>query len=518
MVFKKIEIQLSIFLIGKQPHTPQFYSNLVMQHTPLVKVIQSLGKRERADLLRWVESPFVNRRPEVTRLCQHLCQTVPVRETTEGHSEELGKIEAYIQVFGTDRRDTRRAGKKSQNGSKIQKLSSAEDTALRYAMSFLFTAVKEWMAYREWSQDDTATGLMLCRSLRKRELNPVFEKEFKALQTAALQVRSSADFSFAQYQIQFEKLEFNIKRGQTDPVQLKKAADAFGVFVANIALMHGCAALNSSLEPFESIDYLPETLTKIEAGQFKEVPSIQVYYRSFRLMQANEETDYQQLKLLLSEQRDSFPSDEIRDPWNIALNYCIRRVNSGEIIWIQEALELYKSGLKGDLLLEKGLMPISMYQNIMLSGIGCDEWDWARQFIDDYRTALPVGERHNAYKFNLALWHFRRKDYLEAQEILLKVEFRDVYYNLDARRMMVCMYYDQGAFSALDSLLHSFRTYLLRHRNIGYRHHLYANFVRIVQQILRLSPDDKRAREQLREKIKTEKYLAEREWLLSVLG
>ncbi len=488
-----------------------------MLHTPLGKVIQSLGKRERADLLRWVESPFFNRRPEVLRLCQHLCQTTPLGEIAEFQSEDLGKREAYVQVFGTDRAPARQKEKKERPGSKIEKLSPAEDTTLRYAMSFLFTAVKQWMAYREWSHDDMATGLMLCRSLRKRELPSVFEKEFKNLHVTASKVRASADFSQAQYQIQFERLEFNVRSGQADPVQLQKSSNAFGAYVANIALRHGCAALNNSEFSFERIDYLPETLAKVEAGQYRDVPSIQVYFRCFRLMVANAESDYRQLKLLLLEQSDLFSPDEIRDPWLVALNYCIRCINSGELMWVRETFELYKSGLKGGWLLEKGLMPISMYHNIMSVAIGCDEWSWARQFLDDYRTALPVGERQNAFKFNLALWHFKRKDYSEAQEILLKVTFRDVYNNLDARRMMVRMYYDQGAFSALDSLLHSFRTYLLRHRNIGYRRHLYANFVRIVQQIIRLSPDDKRGREQLRERIKTEKYLAERDWLIGLL-
>ncbi len=73
-----------------------------MQHTPLVKVIQSLGARERADLMRWVESPFVNRREEVSRLCRYLCQIVPVRGATEEHSDALGKMAVYAKVFGSD--------------------------------------------------------------------------------------------------------------------------------------------------------------------------------------------------------------------------------------------------------------------------------------------------------------------------------------------------------------------------------------------------------------------------------
>ncbi len=486
-----------------------------MQHAPLVKVIQSLGVRERADLIRWVESPFVNRREEVTRLCQHLCHTVPARGATEEEPEALAKIAVYAKVFGSASKAKRSRGK---TGAQVQKLSEAEDTALRYTMSFLFAALKSWLAYREWRQDDAATGLMLCRALRKRELDAVYEKEFKTLQIAASRVRKTEDFSFANYQIQFERLEFNVRNSKPDPVQLKKASDAFGVYVANIALRHGCAAFNSPERNLETIDYLPETLARIESGYYSDVPSVQVYYRCLRLLQHREEADYQFLKSLLLEYSALFAPDEIRDPWQIALNYCIHRINSGEFQWAHETLEMYKNGLKDGLLLDNGVMPRSMHQNILFLAIKCGEWDWARQFLDDYRNALPVADRQNAYKFNLALWHFKRKEYQEAQEILLKVTFRDAYYNLDARRMMVLMYYDQGDFLALDSLLHSFRTYLLRHRNIGYHYFMYGNFIRIMQQILRLQPGDKRGRDLMRQKITREQYLAEREWLLEILG
>jgi hypothetical protein len=47
---------------------------------------------------------------------------------------------------------------------------------------------------------------------------------------------------------------------------------------------------------------------------------------------------------------------------------------------------------------------------------------------------------------------------------------------------------------------------------------MYGNFIRIMQQILRLQPGDKRGRDQMRQKILKEQYLAEREWLLEILG
>ena len=491
-----------------------------MLHTPLAQVIQSLGKRERSELQRWVASPFINRRPEVLQLCQYLCDQIPIGENQGVETIPLSKVETYAQVLGALPAVKQRTVSKSKGKLTHEKLSQSEDAALRYTMSFLFSAVKQWMAYREWSKDGTTTGLQLCRALRKKGLMTVFEKEFKILQSPDPNTQQSTDFHLAQYQLQLEHWESKHQSGQADRIQLQQMCGSFGAFVAVSALRHGCAALDKSGGglPFETVDFLPEALAKVEAGQYIEVPTVQVYYYCFRLMQVNSEPDFQQLKSLLTAHSAIFPPEEIRDVWLVAINYCIRRLNAGERDWVREAFELYRSGLERDLLLDNGKMPKATYQNIMLLAIASDAWDWARQFLEDYRPSLAIGERYNAYQFNLALWHFRRKAYPEAQEILRSVEFRDVHYNLDARRMMLRMYYDEGAISALDSLLHSFRTYLLRHRNLGYHRELNANFVRAVQQMLRLSPGDAQARDQLRQKIIREKYLAEREWLLGVLG
>lgn len=481
-----------------------------MKNTPLLQVLRTLGQRERAELLRWVQSPFVNRRPEVARLCEHLCQLL-AQDAPESAFAKTA-VWPHLQIPNPKSLPTGQAGSINQ--------SPFNDAAMRYAISFLFQAVKQWLAYREWSQDEASVGLHLVRALRKKGLAKVFEKEFKNAALPKTSARQSVDFYLAQYQFKFENWEAQHRAGQAEPGQLRSANASFGAFVAMSALRHGCAALDPSGSgtPPDALDFLSETLSAVEAGRFADVPAVQVYFHCFRLMQTEGEPHFQALKNLLAQHTKLFPTEEIRDVYLVAVNYCIRRLNTGTRNYVREAFDLYRSGLERGIILDNGLLPKATYQNIMLLATALDEWVWARQFLEDYRTALAVGERHNAYHFNLALWHFRKKEYVPAQEILRRVEFRDVYYNLDARRMMVRMYYDTGESAALDSLLHSFRTYLQRHRNIGYHRELNFNFVRCVQRLLQLEPGDDSALKKLRDKILHEQYLAEKEWLLEKTG
>jgi hypothetical protein len=482
----------------------------------LYEIIITLGKRERKSLTEWVAAPVFNRRAEVSRLCGFLCQHLPSSEDKHREPESgigFDKVELYAQVFENKSFIDPALAKNST-------LDAKKDAALRYIHSYLLDTVKQWLAWRDWSGQTHSTNLHLCRQLRKKGLFHAFEKTFAAFQNVPMHSNGSAAYFLHDYQLQFEVWEARHHQGETSPSSLRNMSQSFGTYVMLTALRHGCAALdkpNIGFSP-EEIDFLPETLRRIETGNQVLVPAVQIYYHCFRLMRYSENDDFQALKTLLAEQSEIFPPEEIRDVWMVAINYCIRRLNAGERAWVHEAFDLYREGLARRLILDHGRLSKATYQNIMLLAIASDAWDWARRFLDDYRSALAPGERHNAYHFNLALWHFRQKSYNAAQEILLRVEFRDVHYNLDARRMMVRIYHDSGAFDALDSLLHSFKTYLTRHRNIGYHRDLNLNFVRMVQRIISLDPGNSLKRESLRQRIQTEKYLAERQWLLDLIG
>lgn len=456
-----------------------------MYQSPLVQTIAALGIRERRDLRYWVQSPAFNRRQEVGKLfdwiCSHLEKDADARKLTKAAAREALLL---------------------------------EEPALRHLMSFLFQVVKQYLAWHEWAADPVSGRLHLCRALRKKGLTTVFDKEFKSLWTDDAGSVQTADFHLQRYHLHFEQWEAQHRIGRKDATQLAAANEAFDLFVAIKALRHGCATLDQPglLAP-EQIAWLPETLAAVESGRYAQAPVVQAYYRCFKIMQTGQETHFSPLKTLLADHEDLLPPQELRDLYLVAVNFCIKKLNTGSKHYIREALDLYRTGLDRQVIQDNGVLAKPTYQNILLLAIAEEEWDWARDFLEKYQSLLPSGERHNTYHFNLALYYFRKRDYPAAQEILRRVEFRDVFHNLDARRMLVRIYYDKGEFQALDSLLHSFRIYLQRHRNIGYHRDLNANFVRMVHRLLTLEPGDTATREKLRRRIAEEPYLAEREWL-----
>ncbi|MFN4254328.1 MAG: hypothetical protein ACK4Q5_04925, partial [Saprospiraceae bacterium] len=131
-----------------------------------------------------------------------------------------------------------------------------------------------------------------------------------------------------------------------------------------------------------------------------------------------------------------------------------------------------------------------------------------------YRADLPAHERENVYRYNLAVFNFRRGDFDETLELLRDVAFADPMYNLESRKMLLKIYFEQNALDALESLLDNLLNWLRRHGELGYHREMYRNLASFVRRLLRLVPGDTDGRKRLEKKVLDTPLVAERKWLL----
>ncbi len=476
-----------------------------MRESALVQTFRTLSKSERRELRKWVQSPFFNQRDDVIRLFDYLCEQVPVGSANAGNAA-LDKETVFMRIFP--------AGGK-------RKVKAYRDADMRYAMSFLYQQIKHYLAYVHWVQDETDMGRHLCKSLRQRDLEQVFEKEYAAL-SARLDAapHQSAEHFFQQFHLQSERWEVFRRSHRSASDLLRQIGVTRDIYIASETLRQACAELAQPgrQETGNTSVYLQATLDAVGSGAFQDTPAVMAYYHCSRILadqDAGAEPHFLALRDLLERHWGLFPPNEIRDLYVGAINYCIRRLNSGAREYIGAALQLYRSGLERRIIFEDGFLNKYTYNNILLLALAQEEWNWALQFLETYRPALPPRDRDSAWRYNLGTYYFRKKEYDKARETLRHVEFRDVFYNLDARRMLVRIYFDTEEMAALESLLDSFAVYLQRKRGaLGYHKELNLHFVRFVKRLLALEPGNAGARERLRAKILATKYVAEREWLL----
>ena len=468
-----------------------------MQKSSLVAILKRLSKRDWREFRKFVRSPYFNQREDVVLLFDYIDEAIH-----------------FLPPMGMDREKV---------FNKVYK-EGFDEKKLRHTTSFLLKILKKYLTQAEFENDQVQTQQYLCKSFRKKGMEAFFEKELT--QNRAVlekEIYRDSKFYFKNYELGMEEAGFTAAHLRNENKNFQATADSLSIFfVANI-LKLGCEIQSHQTmsEQVYDLKLLNETLDLIESNKLKDVPVVDLYFHSY---QANEnlktntitksEKHFHELKKLIHQHWRIIPPNEIRDIYLYAINYCIKRLNSGERNFIREAFELFRSGLENETLLEEGILSSFTYKNITRLGMALNENKWVEQFLEEYKKYLHPRERENTWRYNFAFFYFQQEKYKDAMQLLLRVEFKDVLNNLDARRMLLKSYFELGEYKALDSLLDSFSRYIHRQKEMGYHRENYLNLIHFVKKIIHTRVEDKKTWQQLKEEIESTNRLAEKEWLL----
>ena len=184
-----------------------------------------------------------------------------------------------------------------------------------------------------------------------------------------------------------------------------------------------------------------------------------------------------------------------------------------------EAFELYKEGMELEVFIEKGILSRFTYNNVVISGLLLKEFQWVEAFIYDFKNYIEERFRESTFNYNLANLYFRKPDYPKAMELLQRVEFDDVMHNLNARRMLLKIYFESEEFDALDSHLTSFKNYIYRHKELGGSHrNSYLNLIKFTNKLLNVNLLDDFEFDKIKLEIEMTEPVAEKNWLLGILS
>lgn len=458
--------------------------------------MEKLSKRDFRQLKKMVDSPFFNQRKDVIDLFQYLNE-----EIANAKKPKLDRQTIFEAIFPKERFD-------------MQKL--------RYTMSFLHKLIQEYFIITEANHDPILSSLHLCRALRKRGIVSGFQKELKILQQKKKKQKLNNTLShFQNYQIALEHFEFSTTFSREGDKHLGEIANELSWFYFADLLKLSCHKLVEKSVLKKDLDFtLTESILPIiEQQNFLDKIAIRIYYHIYRsLKDEDNEADFIQLKTLIEAHWDEFSKSEARELYTFGINYCIRKLNSGDRKYIREAFELYKAGFSHQLFYENGGLSSFQYKNVVRLGIGLGELEWVEDFMEEQSPFLFQSERKNTYNYNLAYFNFHKKDYDQALELLQQMEYKEVLLNLDARRMILCIYYERNEFEPLYSLLKSFTTYIRRHKNkIGYHSKNYLNLIKFITKMINSNLSDKTVKHQIRKEVEATNNVAEKTWLLSML-
>ena len=464
-----------------------------MPNAQLLHIFKSLSNKDRAALCELADCPFFNKKTAVAQLCRYLAAQVPRAEPGC-----LDKAKLHEAAFPGQPYD---------------------DARLRLAMSGLLKLTERYLAICEMEKSEAVQALYLLPALRHRGLEKRFEKKQKELQ-AKLESDNLQDAHAHRlhYMLASEELEGRSSKQRSSLLELHPLHNHLTAYYLSEMLRHACSALTHQAISAQVYDMglLQQVLLLAEQFGLEAYPAIAIYYHACKALQAPEDRQFfDRWKQCLYASAELFSNAELRGIYLLGINYCIRRMNQGGQEFIREAFGLYRAALAKGLLAEKGYLTAFTFKNIIRIGTALEEHEWTQDFFEQYQAMLPPRERAGAVYYNAAFLHFRRQEYGQAMPLLQQLAFEDTLNSLDARRMLLRSYYELGEMDALDSLLHSFATYLHRQKDLGYHKTLYLNLLRFLRQLLDLPPGDRQQLQRLEGLVAKTDQVAEKEWLLS---
>jgi hypothetical protein len=466
-----------------------------LKNSSIIEVLMSLDKKEWKDFGKWLSSPYFNQRQDVLDLFQYL--SVPKHLADE---KFLDKERIYKKLFPKTPYD---------------------DAKFRQTTHFLLKQLETFMAFNEIKDDPHTLPLAFLKALRKRKAGGLFHRKYNALKRQGLGSNKLLDGDGLKHTFTMlsEHYTLMLSMNQTKNEYLHEASEAFNLQMMAEKLKQACLELshNRVFKTEFEVRLIADVLDTIDQNaEWLTFPAIAVYYYGYKIQQKGEDRDedYFRLKAAVAQHEAIFATAEQEHIYRMLLNYCIERMNKGAAAFVREAFEIYRKGLDNGFLIQDGVLASITFLNIGSIALRLKEYDWVVDYVQQYAPYLEDQHRENCEQYTLGKLAFEQKDYDKAMRLLFSFESKHILLNLNARVMMMKIYYEQDAYDALESLLDSTNTYLKRRDDLGYQKAVFENMVKLTKKLVRLNPYDKKKRADLRTEIEQATPLTERAWLL----
>lgn len=464
-----------------------------MKKSRLYRILLTFSLKEQRELTDLVASPFFNKRSQLGVLLRYLLRCIN-KKTLEPEREQAFK--------------------------KMYPRTAFHDPKLRIAMSDLLRLMEEYLVQKNRQEDAIAWRIELAGAYRQRNLPKQFQRTLRqARQEQEKQPLRNDNYFDNNYEINLEELKFITLNKRVNTAILQEISDNIDFAFLTLKLRQTCFLLShQNIQRAEYRFGLIEEITHyIQEQHFLEIPAVAVYYYTyFMLTQPQDEQHFQQLKLLLEQHNEKFPIYEIRDVYLMAINYCIKKINNGQIKYYDECLDLYEAALSNNYLSENGILSRFTFSNIVGLGLKRGTYQRVENFISNYSENVENAYRDNTLNFNLGRLEYAKKNYRRALQLLILVDDKDPITVLIARTIQLKIYYETNELNILETHLDAMRTYI-RRKKLAYQATHFLNVIKYVKKMLMLNPYDRAERTKLITAIGNEEVLTERDWLLGQL-
>lgn len=262
----------------------------------------------------------------------------------------------------------------------------------------------------------------------------------------------------------------------------------------------------------DNTDIVPENLLFVIHHQLRELFEIReenIYLELFDKIQSNESL---------------IERSELRVIMMLLDNFCINQLNEGKFHFIEHTFLLYQKMIESKVLLDDDdTLLAGQYKNIITIALRTQSFDWAQWFLESFKNNIRDEQAQVVYIFNKANIAFEQKEYVHCLQVLSQVVFKDVFYKLTTKRLMIKSLYmlylsDRTYFETLHGHLNAFKKYIYTKKNLPEVYQeTNKNFYKFIHQIFFATAKGAEDVRVIGTKIRDCEVLADKKWLLHIL-
>ena len=457
----------------------------------LFQLLNSFSSKEVNNFLIYLENPLVNKREDVRELLQFWMKN-PSNFTKEAGFKAIYPGHKY----------------------KVK--------TWHLLTSRLFKLAEQFLIFHELKTDEVLQKTLLAKAYRKKQIPALFESTINAT-TKSLEKSTgqSVDQLHQLFTLEYEQYDYIASHNRKERTNLQKVNDLLDQYYISIKLRNACLALSRKTMNQEQYDihFLQDALDKIEGqSTLLDSPVISMYYYCYKsITEAESEQWFSLFRKAITVHSSIFKPAEKRDLTLLAINYGIKKLNTGDIFFLRETFELYRHSFAEGYLLEDRIMPEPMYFNVVSLAVKNKEYQWANNFASTYKRFLNPNFQEPLYHHSMGLLHYKQGKLSESLQSLALVDTKISFVLLAVKSLQIKIYYELREIDALNNLLESFRVYLQRRKDLGYRKENFENLVSFVKRLLAIPYKSKKEKETLMNEVKDATVFSEKEWLLEQL-
>ena len=250
---------------------------------------------------------------------------------------------------------------------------------------------------------------------------------------------------------------------------------------------------------------------------------VEMYYYAFISAQnLDDEKSFYKFKKLFYENMEKFSRREKYFILSDFLSFYVRNDNRGKMKYEQEEFEVYKQMLEQGAYSSSGKEHFNtiLYRNMMFLALSLEEYEWLEQLIEKFTSKLKPEYRDNMENLARAHLDFAMGNPSKALENINKVKYDLFAYKLDAKNLLLKIFYELNLLDQAFSLIDAYKHFLKNNKEFSPSYLVqFKNFVNTYSKLLKIKSDGKKDDiKSFSSEVKSIESLSSRRWILEKVG